>query len=227
MIEYDGEDEAYDGDELAAALPFYRRRRFITGLLVMALGLSTTFAANISLNNGKKQEFGQGLYLIKACDQWINVRLVQGAVTSTDKQGWPSLADGSDTPTYTAGTVSPVTQIILSGLDTVKCRATNIKLQIYRGNYAQPVPLFTDAAGTCNRAIFSIPNNATTTLSDRAVNINFINCSGAIVGSPSWNDGYETLYRSGTNAIYTLVLAQPLAYVPDVTRITFESSPNV
>jgi hypothetical protein len=90
VIDYDGEDDAYDGDELTPALPLYRRRRFIVGMVIMALGISTTVAANISLNGNKKTEFGQCLYLIKACDQWISVGLVPDSVIGSSVQGWPS-----------------------------------------------------------------------------------------------------------------------------------------
>jgi hypothetical protein len=226
VIDYDGEDEAYDGDELAPTLPLYRRRRFIVGMIIVALGFSTTLAANISLNGNKKTEFGQGLYLIKACDQWISVGLVPDNVISSPTTGWPSIPAGTDTPTYTAGSASKVKQIVLYGLDTVKCRGTNIKMQLYHGTYAQPIPIFTDGNGTSNRVIFNIPNNATATFADRESNVNFINNYGAIIGSPNWDDGYEALYASGTAATYTIAFTQPLAMVPDISRVTFESAPN-
>ncbi len=226
MIDDDGEDVAYDGDELAPALPLYRRRRFIVGMVIMALGFSTTLAANISLNGNKKSEFGQGLYLIKACDQWISVGLVPDTVTATAVQSWPGNAAGSDTVTYSAGQYSKVKEIVLYGLDTVKCRGTNIKMQLYHGTYGQPMPIFTDGNGPSNRVIFNIPNNATATFADRESNVNFINNYGAIVGAPNWDDGYESLGAQGNAATYTIFFYQPLAMVPDVSRVTFESASN-
>ena len=227
MIEYDGEDVAYDGDEFAPRPRSARYRRFVIGLTILALGLfSTTLAANLSLNSGKKSEFGQGIYLIKACDQWINIGLVNDTVTATSVTGWPSNAAGTDTPTYAAGAYSKVKKIKIYGLDTVKCRGTNIQLQIYHGLYNQPAPLFTDAAGSVNRVIFNIPDTATATFADRESNVNFINGSGQIIGAPNWDDGYETLLAVGTTAVYTIVFKLPLIMVPDVSRITFQSATN-
>ena len=46
--------------------------------LVIISGISSTFAASITLNGGQRKEFGQGIYQIKACDQWVGIGLTTG-----------------------------------------------------------------------------------------------------------------------------------------------------
>ena len=52
--------------------------------LIITAALGSTFAANISLNGGQRKEFGQGIYQIKACDQWVGIGLTAGSGTQND-----------------------------------------------------------------------------------------------------------------------------------------------
>ncbi len=68
-------DEYYDGDELA---PASNKRKLRNSKLFIGFSLITfafggfTFAANISLSSGNI-EFGQAVYEISACDQYVGV----------------------------------------------------------------------------------------------------------------------------------------------------------
>jgi len=64
-------DEGYHDD-----LPVREKRssKFILGLGMLALSaVGFTVAANITIGNGNKLEFGQGLYQITSCDQWVGI----------------------------------------------------------------------------------------------------------------------------------------------------------
>jgi hypothetical protein len=48
--------------------------RILLGLLLVSL-IGTTFAVNVTINGNNKLEFGQGVYRITSCDQFVNVAL--------------------------------------------------------------------------------------------------------------------------------------------------------
>lgn len=227
MIEDDGDSAFYDGD---GSVPIERSRsrskRFILGVLLLTLGIfSTTLAANITLNGGKRQEFGQGLYVIKACDQWVSIGF---NTIASATGGTVSVANGGSGIARNAGDLK-IKQMIINGLDTKLCRGTNIKIQLWSGSNTVPMPLFTDNSGDVSRVILNIPSNAVTaTIADRGNNLNFINGYGQVIGSAqAWDDGYEFLdWNSNAPATYILQFTTPLAWSQDFTRLTLESAAN-
>ena len=109
-----------------------RHRKLFILLIVGLFGITTTVAANITINSGKKAEFGQGLYQVKACDQFVSVYL-----------------DNTDTTYNIDGTpgagYSNISAIRLVGLDTVKCAGTTIRIKLYKANQAAPLQIYTNA----------------------------------------------------------------------------------
>lgn len=96
----------------------------IAALTLASLG--SVLASSISINTSKNLEFGQGVFLIKACDSWVTLNLIAGA---TGTYGAP------------AG-VSPLTGLTLSGLNTKTCAGIQFTLKAKDSNSAD-LPLYT------------------------------------------------------------------------------------
>ena len=99
-----------------------RKSRFKINLaifLVVLAGLSTTFAANISLNGGQRKEFGQGIFQIKACDQWVGIGLQSAAQPNNAFVG----------------------TIKLYGFDPRLCVGRIFKIQLFKTGSTTPLPL--------------------------------------------------------------------------------------
>ena len=79
-------------------------------IIIAALFLvSSTFAINITINGNNRVEFGQGIYQIKACDQYVALEFVS---TSAYANGY-----------------SRVGAIVFKGLDVQKCKGTAMRLR--------------------------------------------------------------------------------------------------
>jgi hypothetical protein len=96
-------------------------------LLTIITGISSILAGSFSMGNSASAlEYGQGVYKIAACDDWVRVNLVAGA---TGEHGAP---EG----------LSALTGVVVSSLDTQACKGTeftisavdeeNISLAMYR-----------------------------------------------------------------------------------------------
>ena len=96
----------------------------ISALTLFSIG--SVLAASISINTAKSLEFGQGVYLIKACDSWVTLNLVAGA---TGTYGAP------------AG-ISPLTGLTLSWLNIKTCAGIQFTLKAKDANSAD-LPLYT------------------------------------------------------------------------------------
>ena len=202
----DGEYDAYESDEVHRPSRF--RKWFGVFLLsysVLAYGLAQT----ITLNNNNRVEFGQGVFTLKACDSFISVTLTPSSATYSGTK-----ADGTS---YTNS--SRVKNIILSGLDTVKCAGKNVKVQLYTDSSATPMALYTDSGSLqVSRALFNVNSNSST---PRADALTVINGYGSNIG---YADGYHYLDFNDKTAEYTLIFTYPLALVSDVHRVTIETS---
>ena len=227
MIEDEGDSAFYDGDGDIPLLPRRSRpKRFFIGVaFITVAAISTTVAANITLNGGAKKEFGQGLYVIKACDQWVSIGLgTQASATG----GTVSVANGGSGIARNAGDLK-IKEMIINGLDTKLCKGTNIKIQLWSGSNNVPMPIFHDDSGDVSRVILNVPSNAVTaTIADRGNNLNFINGYGQVIGSSqNWDDGSELLdWNSNSPGTYILWFTTPLGWAQDFTRLTLESASN-
>ena len=95
-----------------------KKRQHFTTIIVLTIAglLSATFAANISLSGGRV-EFGQGTFLIRACDQWVAVRLNSNG---TNLSG-----------------------IDLIGLDAKCCAGSQFTIRAFTTGSASPLNIFT------------------------------------------------------------------------------------
>jgi hypothetical protein len=88
--------------------------KLIIGLLLTILtGIGSIFAGNFSMGQSVSAlEYGQGVYKISACDDWVRVNLSAGA---TGEHGAP---EG----------LSALTGVVISSLDTRACSGTEFTI---------------------------------------------------------------------------------------------------
>jgi hypothetical protein len=112
-------DDFEDGVEEQES-PRSSRAKLNIGIFLLVMGvLSSTVAANISLSGGR-QEFGQGIFQVKACDQWVGVNLVTG--------------EGAANP-Y-------VVNVEILGLDPRQCLGTIFRIKFFSSGSTTPLPVF-------------------------------------------------------------------------------------
>ena len=194
-----------------------RHRKLFILLIVGLFGITTTVAANITINSGKKAEFGQGLYQVKACDQFVSVYL-----------------DNTDTTYNIDGTpgagYSNISAIRLVGLDTVKCAGTTIRIKLYKANQAAPLQIYTNAepggyecpdTTNCGYAQLVLVVAANATQANAKNNVTLLSYSGANVGK---FDDYQGLSYDVPTGSYTVGFTYPRASMSQFSYLTLESA---
>ena len=194
-----------------------RHRKLFILLIVGLFGITTTVAANITINSGKKAEFGQGLYQVKACDQFVSVYL-----------------DNTDTTYNIDGTpgagYSNISAIRLGGLDTVKCAGTTIRIKLYKANQAAPLQIYTNAepggyecpdTTNCGYAQLVLVVAANATQANAKNNVTLLSYSGANVGK---FDDYQGLSYDVPTGSYTVGFTYPRASMSQFSYLTLESA---
>lgn len=192
----------------------FSSRAFRWTLLAVIISLiGTTFAINVTINGNNKVEFGQGLYRITSCDQFVNVNLKSSN----------AFADG----------LSRVGSIELSGLDVARCANTSIRLRLYDVSSPSPMNIFTNieytsrgttypcCTETGTAVIMVIAANATQATAAQSVTL--ISPTGKNI---SYGDRHESIRYESTTAVFTVSFASPLAIMRDVAKTTLESAAN-
>jgi hypothetical protein len=204
-------EEYYDGDEL---VPVSRAKRFRNSKLFIGLsmiGLSVTgltLAASFTINSGRV-EFGQGIYKIQSCDQWIAINLV-----STEAS-----YDGE----------SRVKSVQISGLDATRCRGSNFKIQLYpTGASPAAMPLFSESSTPVDRLLLSVSSDVSKV---RANAVSLIDGSGRLITANLSSDGsgfaydrWQSLTYATSNGVYSVSFTRPLATVSAVNSLTVQSA---
>jgi hypothetical protein len=192
-----------------------RSRGFRFGLAAAVIAMvGATFAININLNGNSNFEYGQGIYRIQSCDQFVSVSL--GSTTA--------YADG----------LSRVGNISLQGVDVGRCANTSIRLKLYDSVTATSLDLFTNPTyvsrgvtvpcctetGTAVIMVFAAGATQGTALQSTTL----ISPSGKNINQ---GDRSQSLsYDAGTGT-FTIAFTRPLAIMADVYRTTLESASNV
>ena len=203
--------EYYDGDELVpdSGAKKFRRSKLFIGLSMIGLSVTgLTLAASFSINSGRV-EFGQGIYKIQSCDQWIAINLV------------PTEA--------TYGGLSRVVNIQISGLDATRCRGSNFKIQLYpTGASPAAMALFAEGNTPVDRLLLSVSSDVTKV---RANAVSFIDGSGRLVtanlsadGSGYAFDRWQYLTYATSNGVYSVSFTRPLATMSAVNSLTVQSA---
>lgn len=207
--------ESYDED-FQDSMPRSKRAKInIAIFLIVSAALSTTFAANISLNGGQRKEFGQGIYQIKACDQWVGIGLTAGS--------------GAENP-Y-------VKNLKMYGFDPRLCVGRLFRIKLFPSGSTTPLNLYIDSGATAN----TTETSTTLTLMDTSTPysagyngpggsgyagwaadaVTLVNKQGVNVG---WYSDYLYIDYTESSGIYTVVFAQPRALVAQVASVTIESA---
>lgn len=186
--------------------------RLATAAAVIAL-VGTTFAANIVINGENRIEFGQGLYNITSCDQFVNVKL----------QSSSAFSDG----------LSRVGGIELSGLDVARCAGTSIRLRLYDASNPAPMDIFTNIAYTSRGVNYPCCTETGTAVvmviaagaqqSTAAQNVTLISPSGKNIG---FGDRHESIRYEATTGVFAITFTSPLAIMRDIEKTTLESASN-
>jgi hypothetical protein len=194
--------------------PRSRRAKINLGIFLAVLGLlGTSLAANISLGSGNRKEFGQGIFQIKACDQWVGVGLTTG-------QGAQN--------TYVAN-------VDLYGLDPRGCKNTIFRIKffptgsttamnMYLG--AGPTSATTDSV-TATSLVTRITNTTFTGSTQAQYNawaydaVTLIDPQGRDIG---FADNYELIDYTPATGVYTIVFTYPRAVATQVASVTIETA---
>jgi hypothetical protein len=192
----------------------FSSRGFRWTLLAVIISLiGTTFAINVTINGNNSVEFGQGVYRITSCDQFMNVNLKSSN----------AFDDG----------LSRVGSIELSGVDVARCANTSVRLRLYDASNPAPMELFNNIAYTsrgtsypcCTETgtavVMVIAANATQATAAQSVTL--ISPSGRSIG---YGDRHQSIRYESTTAVFTVTFASPLAIMRDVAKTTLESAAN-
>ena len=209
MPDYDEFDDEFSE-------PRNPHRRFIRfGLFIAMISMvGMTVAANITINDGAKLEFGQGIYKIKTCDQFVGISL-------------------NPTETYADG-YSRVLNVTIKGLDVSRCANTSIRIKLFKDGSASPLDLFTNPSYTKSGITYPCCTETGTA-------VTLVIAAGATQGtalqnttllSPSGKniaqgDRSQSLSYDANAAVFTVAFAVPLAVMREVSGTTLESAPNV
>jgi hypothetical protein len=223
----DAYDEYAEFDEQGSdSLSRNRGKRQIFGIsfLIAAL-VSTTVAANITISKGRI-EFGQGLYRIKACDQWVGIGL------------YPSAA--------VYGGLSKIKTVELVGLDPRLCKNVVFRIKFYKNSDLNtPLPLFYGVTGTdtvtasatlgnvtqlslYDSATVSYPSPVSSYNSYASKALTLMNMAGVNIG---YGDAYHSITYYAAKGTYRITFLEPnndqsdlKCFYPDVDKITIESA---
>jgi len=174
---------------------------FIGIFLVLLSAIGATFAANISINGSNKIEFGQGVYVVEACNGWIQITLGYGSPDS----------DGD----------SSITDFVINGLDTRACTSTNIEFKAY-GTTTQLDLYNTYASADVNEETPIAVNLFTLRIDDQE-QISLVDSEGTTI---STQDPYISLTLEEATRTYVVSFTYPLATVAQLAQLTVESGPN-
>lgn len=194
-----------------------RGKLAIALLLIVAAGLSSTFAANISLNGGQRKEFGQGIYQIKACDQWVGVGLTAGTGTQNDY----------------------VKNVKLYGFDPQLCLGRVFRIKLFPAGSTTALPLYVDETATGlstgdTTTVLSLVDTSTAYSSNyptypsmnaydswSADAVTLLNALGTNI---KYNSKWLNISYTKDTGVYTIILKYPAAIVAQVGSVTIESA---
>lgn len=191
-----------------------KRAQINLGIFLAVLGiLGSTLAANITLNGGNKREFGQGIFQIKACDQWIGIGLTSG-------QGAQN--------TFVAN-------VKLFGLDPRACRGTIFRIKFFPTGSTTPMNMYlgagpTTAANdsvTATTLVTKITNAAYTGTTSAQYDawaydaVTLIDPQGRDIG---FADDYELIDYFPSTGVYSIIFTYPRAVAAQVSSVTIETA---
>ena len=186
----------YEGDTRKKSVPL-----FLGIFLVFLSAISATFAANITINDSNRVEFGQAVYVVEACNGWVQISLGYGE---------------------TVNGYSYITSFVINGLDTRSCGSTNITFKAYGGE--TQLDLYDTYAIQDGEEVGgpATVNQFTLRIDDQEA-ISLVDSDGTTIAS---NDPFISLDTDEATRTYVVGFTYPRAKVEEITRMTVESGPN-
>ena len=179
------------------------------GVLVGALALGSTFAANINLNGGGNVEFGQGVATTTACDE--------DGITVTPFSTFINEPGAGE---------HRLSSIRISGIDSSACDGKTFRIKAY-GDGPDPLDLFKweDGQSICNADTCEMVYTET----GRYDFVDITRIGGDYIWTSEGSDDDDVIDRTSTAftidfaSAPTTVRRTPLALAGDVTKITVET----
>lgn len=137
-------------DQLVEQTPKTKSQKFLVRLFLIVLCFSSTYAASTTLAGGSV-EYGQGLYHITACDQWVKI-------------GYGYI--------YNSGNAF-ISQMNIDSLDSQACKRKNFRIKLYNES-GSPLNLFRDNTRSVNVSSVWLTIDA-------SGNVGLLNSSGAFI----------------------------------------------
>ncbi len=215
MSYFNGPADPYDFEDNEAEVqptPFASTKLKL-GILLLIVGVvGSTFAANISLSGGRK-EFGQGIFQIKACDQWVGVGLTTG-------QGAQN---------------SYVANVRIIGLDPRACKGTIFRIKFFASGSNTAMNMYYGAGPsggmsdsvTATSLVLKLTNTVysgsnMTDYNNYAGNaITLIDPQGRDAG---YADNFEFIDYTANVGEWDVILTYPLAVATAVSNVTIETA---
>jgi hypothetical protein len=171
------------------------------GLLILA-AISSTLAANISINGSNRVEFSQGVYTVRACNDWIQIEVSYGETV-----------DG----------LSPITGFVFRGINPFQCSSTTLTFKVFEDLATEPATqrqlnlYATESDGT------SGPVNEIRLAIDSTGTIFLVDPESTPIDEES---AYVSSSLNQSTRDFTVGFSYPLAWMEDLDNITVESGPN-
>ena len=205
--------EDYEDGEIEQESSRSSRLKVNIGIFLLLMGaLGSTFAANISLSGGR-QEFGQGIFQVKACDQWIGVNLVTG--------------EGAANP-Y-------VVNVEILGLNPRQCLGTIFRIKFFSSGSTTPLPVFVSGgpSGTLSDSVTatSVVSRITKTAYTGSTQTAYGNWAfdAMTLIDPQgrdieYGDNYQLVDYYRSSGIYVIAPTYPRLLATSVNSITIETA---
>ena len=203
-------DDAFIEDDSSRS----KRSRLNLAIFILILGVvGSTVAANITMNGGSRKEFGQGIFQIKACDQWVGVGLTSGSGLQN---------------TYVAN-------VRIIGLDPRGCKGTIFRIKFFPTGSTTAMPMYYGAGPTSSLSDSATTTSLVTKITNTAYSgatqaayetwagdaLTLIDPQGRDIG---YADDYEIVDYIPSTGVYSIVLTYPRAVAADVATITIETA---
>jgi hypothetical protein len=205
--------EDYDEGIVEESSSRSTRLKVNIGIFLLLMGvLGSTFAANISLSGGRK-EFGQGIFQVKACDQWVGVNLVTGE-----------------------GALNPyVVNVEILGLDPRQCLGTIFRIKFFSTGSTTPLPVFVSGgpSGTLSDSVTA------TSVVSRITKSAYTGNTQTLYGNWAYNamtlidpqgrdiefaDDFQLVEYYRSSGIYVIAPTYPRLLATSVNSITIETA---
>lgn len=203
----------YDEDIVEETGSRASRAKINIGIFLLVMGvLGSTVAANISLSGGKR-EFGQGIFQVKACDQWVGVNLVTGEGANNQY----------------------VVNVEILGLNPRQCLGTIFRIKFFSTGSTTPLPVFVSGgpSGTLSDSVTatSVVSRITKTAytgSTQTAYGNWAYDAKTLIDPQGrdieFGDNYQLVEYYRSSGVYVIAPTYPRLLAASVNSITIETA---